>query len=316
MSVRSLIKIPKHYDHGTDKEDYINENITDLMLAAKFGTIKNNIILVKLLCQNSNVNEKDNFDDNALMFAIENYRDNKNRANIEVIKILLDYKIDVNNVNCYQVSPLLSAIYINEIELIELLISRGANIDFSSFRQDTLNYVFEEINDNEKILLILFKYNIIFDKEHKHYTKLVTFMKKYKDNEFVHPYYIKHIKSSNDILNKQDNYGRTLLMKCLDWKKIHNAKLLLEKGVDINITDSYSKTAKDYCIENKIDDHEILELLKVDYYDHLIETAIIKKDCYLVNKILTTTTDKNILFKFYDADPEIFKFILSYYDNK
>ena len=106
----------------------------------------------KDLKESPNVNKKNEFGNNALHIACKN-------NSIEVVKILLDYPIDIEAKGIDDYTPLLYAASNLNHEILELLIGKNANINCqddngnSAILTAVMQYVDEEDYKAIKILL-------------------------------------------------------------------------------------------------------------------------------------------------------------------
>jgi len=114
LNIRFIILQNKRFDIK-------NSNQIDLLL---FISCKNGYLeLVKLLIKNNvNINQKDNFEYTALMYATIN-------GHLEIVKLLLENGVNVNEKNNYEYTVLMYATLYAKLEIIKLLIKNGVNIN-------------------------------------------------------------------------------------------------------------------------------------------------------------------------------------------
>lgn len=149
-----------------------------------------------------------------LMVALENRYDD----NGDIAKVLLTQKIEVNVTNDKGMTPLMYAAERGDIELVEVLLKKGAKINFQ-YRETNWNNFFEILAHNLYIYIINgFKNNKAF---------MLSMKEAYINCQFI---------GDTPLLiaaSGEKNNNRTNKNSC---NKI--VKLLLEKGADVNALDS------------------------------------------------------------------------------
>lgn len=158
----------------------------------------------------------------ALMIAIY-------QKNIKIIKLLLEGGADINKKNLSNNTALMFAAKENQLEICKLLIEKGANIYNQNIYDETpLIYAVKSGNlDIVNLLLLNLKNN--------------------KNNN------IKYINTINN------NFGRSALMIAAEENKLEIAKLLIEKGANVNLQNEDSETALMIAIQKK--NKDIIKLL-------------------------------------------------------
>jgi TonB family protein len=115
--------------------------VTPLMRAVKsenLGSIK------KLLSQNVNINEKDDFGWTALFYAVA-------RGDKNIVKALLDKGADLNAADDEQYTPLMRATAYNHLSIVKLLIERKAEVNRKDVDDDTAMIIATR-NKHKKII--------------------------------------------------------------------------------------------------------------------------------------------------------------------
>ena len=121
----------------------------------------------------SEINKKDWYGDNLLNCAIISHRTLPNK--IKIIKSLVDKKVDTNCIDKYGNSSLSLAVRTRELEIVNLLITSGANItsdvinkimlDNSSIKYDALDILLNKLSGKAKIdcmqELLLKNFNVV-----------------------------------------------------------------------------------------------------------------------------------------------------------
>lgn len=136
------------------------------------------------------INYEDQYFDNFLIKSI--------KCDIEIIKYLIDKGIDINHQNGFNETALIEAVYCNRIELVELLLNKGANP------------LLQAVNDDA--LLIACKFNHI---------DIIKLLLKYN--------------SSN--INNKNGHGDTPIYLACRNSSIEAVKILLDYGAKPNIYD-------------------------------------------------------------------------------
>jgi ankyrin repeat protein len=177
---------------------------------------------------------------------------------IENMKGMLDREeISIDNIlNVHGESPLLYAIRMKKPKSIELLLERGADIDFQNVNEVTpLMYAFGE-NNPELIATLLERGADIDIQDEKGRTALMYAVRK-NDPKFFMPL----LERGADI-DIQDNKGKTALMYAVGANNPEVIATLLERGANKEIQDKDGKTALEHAREKKLSD--IIKLLGGD----------------------------------------------------
>jgi ankyrin repeat protein len=106
-------------------------HLTDLMLACKYSSYKNNFEIVKKLIENDeNIDIYNTFDETAFMIACENIE------NMDTIKYLINKGANINNKDSYGITTLIKLCIGDNadqcIDVIKYLIKKKANINLKT----------------------------------------------------------------------------------------------------------------------------------------------------------------------------------------
>ena len=182
---------------------------------------KNNLELTELLLkEDADVNVKDEYGWNALMYAV-------NEGNPEIVRLLLDSGIKLNEVDKNGWTALLRAISDNKEEIIKMLIEAGADVNIRNKRNDSvLLYASKRCNKDIVEMIIEHGADInAVDREGN--TALIYAVDKNKIDMVV-----LLIKSGADI-NTRNIKNKNALMIAIRNGNKKIANLLLEAGADI-----------------------------------------------------------------------------------
>ena len=109
--------------HGATTSHIINADMTYLQYAVR----RNNIDLIEALLLHSDIDEESGNGRTALHIATI-------AGHIDVIRLLLKYKPNVNTWDCYYDTPMDDAIRMKNNDIIELLRSHGARSNWITLR--------------------------------------------------------------------------------------------------------------------------------------------------------------------------------------
>ena len=163
---------------------------------------------------------------------------------IKIIKLLIKYKANVNNLNSNYWSCLLFAVENSYYKIAKLLLKNGADV----------NYITDK-SENESILNLA-----CFWRQNEKNDKLIKLL----------------IDNDADVTNK-NIFGETSLSNLIKYATTYDdfeiIKLLIKKGIEINYKNNNSKTLLMMCYESenhkKIFEYELIKLLldnKADIY--------------------------------------------------
>lgn len=149
-------------DYGANPNNKAHKNYP-LFYAIK----KNNYNVVKLLLDYGAiiVDVYENEYGNDPLCSTIGYGYSKDNINYDIFKLLVDYGCDVNFIHPDGSSILLICVYWNENELVEYLLTHGANVNTFDFndgkKQNTFYYAC--LNHNMYIAKLLLKYDVDYD---------------------------------------------------------------------------------------------------------------------------------------------------------
>lgn len=178
---------------------------------------------------------------NPLMYAIMHGK------SFKIIEYLLRYNIEINFCNLNGKSPLSEAIIMNNRNVFNLLLKKGANVNLLNFENETpLLYVIKKHFLSKYFLAKFLEYNANVNIKDKNNTALLTYLTKANEERLV------------DFLLNQIIFNNTLIISLITFGKnrirIDNEKLtnILEKGysiIDVDITDSRLTTPLMYACQ-------------------------------------------------------------------
>ena len=207
--------------------------------------------VLELIDHGANINTTGLFGENLLHYAILN-------NNEEITKILLNYKINVNNLNKNKQTPLMLAIEQQRYNIIDILIKE--NINWSIL-----------MNDNKTYLMLIAKigYEQLFFKVFKENKHLLNSIDKQGNNVLSFAYMRENINIINFLiesgisLNQKFLSGETILMKAILDKKVELAKKIIDYKADLELQSLRYETA--FFIAVKTKQYEIIKhLIKND----------------------------------------------------
>ena len=239
-----FFNIPLHYAIKFKKVDIIYEilnskiNInykdlngdTSLQLIIKLITDEN-INLIKMMINNKiSINNINNYGKNALHLAIEH-------RNINVCKLLLDNNIDIDvSTIDYQLTPLLMAVGLNEYNITKLILEYKPNINYQGADGNSVLHI--AIQNKSKQLIKLFIEDIDINLININGNiALILFFENDYDIHSLDDYFFREILLRSK-LNIQNNIGKTILHYLIDndiWEKYSD--ILIEKYNNIFIQD-------------------------------------------------------------------------------
>lgn len=177
----------------------------------------------------ANINELDANGNNALFYAIKG-------KNLKIINLLLDHKININIKNHSDATPLLLAIITNHIEIVKLLLERGAKIDNSDNLSPITCACFTH-NLNLVRLLEEFGGSDKSSNSHKETPYLAAACTGAMD-------IVQHLLNKGNIdINEKTALGWNALMLAVSRNKLEMAKYLISKNIDINAVENTNTSA-------------------------------------------------------------------------
>ncbi|MEM7617699.1 MAG: ankyrin repeat domain-containing protein, partial [Pseudomonadota bacterium] len=196
---------------------------TPLHLAAQIG----NIELVKLLTINgAKVNAKDN--NGNLPFHNAAYYGHM-EVSTYLAQILFEYNANNNIINSsYSDSPLIKAVSKEYYDIVNILMERGADLDVTNKKGETVLHIASRLGNQEIIELILDKKRILDKTDYEGKTALHTAVVNGKKNIAL----MLIIKGAP--VNMNDLFGMTPLHLAVEHGNVEIVNMLLENGADPN----------------------------------------------------------------------------------
>ena len=254
-----------------------NNGYTGLMLASK----NNHLEIVKYLIENGDSlfttnNEGYTAIDlsggpEVLSFLLQTYynQNNKNyldirgsdifgyyvsKGNMDNIRILVNYGLDVNMLNNYEQTVLIWAVSINNFEILKIFLEGGADTDLTD-KDGYTALIYAARDGKTEMVQLLLKYRASTNiRDNDGITALMrATLNNYSD-------IVKILLENNANANIQDNRGYTALIWAATYGKTESAKLLLSYGANPNIKNNRGETAYDTAKINKR--YEIVNLLE------------------------------------------------------
>lgn len=182
-------------------------------------------IIQKILEIGINPNGKKGLDDiSPLSIAVE--LDNKN-----IVDLLIKYRANVNQVDDFGITPIITATKNNNIEIIKSLVIAGANIYKSDFYGQSATSIVGA-GDNHEVFDFFTKIMSKDDDFKTYYDNILFSAIASKNMTFV-----KKFAELNDIKSIYNNQGKTSLHIAVENDYLEVIPFLLSKGVSINQPD-------------------------------------------------------------------------------
>jgi len=274
--LKAGIKPDKCYDSAVQNAAYSSDN-KSLELLLKKGV---------------DINVSKNVKTTPLLEAIQG-------KNIEGIKLLLQYNALINQKNRYGTTPLHLAVEKRNIEIIKLLLKHGANPYLTDKNKRTPLIKAIEENQFAIFKMILSASSQLFQKDDTA-LPFIRAVIKTKNQKIIN-----HLMKKKEFINYLDKDKNTVLIMSVKYNNFDFAKLLLEKGVNINHKNNKNETAIFYALKDKTKiDRKLISLL-LEYDADLNISSITKEtplhlvakydDLDLVEQILEYQADLNVL---------------------
>lgn len=223
----------------TNLNEFLFETFKKIITRSNKSLIESEINFLEIILKKSDiVNFKNEYKNPLLHEAIENVEanwfDNDKKTNI--IKILINYGVDINIKNYDNVSALELAISKNDIKSIKLLINSGIEI-----YENNLIELFDVLVDNkdyENTKLLINKYN--FHENHREELNLGLFTAVFRNDAKM----IKLLTDYGANVNIQNNYDLNTLLHEAIWRdnRWWSFEALLKADANVNIQNKDGET--------------------------------------------------------------------------
>lgn len=311
--VGAILHKPYNEEKKYKKYDIIYNNAKNLKKI--FYNLDNDIIIDdELLSKIVYFDQKNYFGDTILLGALKYNR-------IDIVKWLINKKINVNVVDKYDMTPLRKAFDINNIEIVQLLIENGVNVNY----QDSIGYTVLHYNVKSPEYIKLLLENGA-DPNIKNNDNETALMRASADKNIKSMKLL--IKYGTDV-NVQSKSGATALTYTGS-NSVEIVRLLINNGANVNLKDDYGRTALDH-----IEDHNNLPIIKLylkngydinskDKYDNTfimnVKSFYLDTLKYLLDNgadlYIKNHNNQTVLIKMADSyHQDILQFLLEYINN-
>jgi len=159
---------------------------------------------------------------------------------IEVIKVLLEYNIDINAIykHCTYPTALQTAILWNKINILKLLLEKGANPDIQDSYNSTPLMIASSLRNSEKITIELLKYTKDINLKNNNGCTALILAAQNGHTNVVQLLLQEHIN-----VNIQNNDGCDALIFAAQNGYTDVVRLLLDKDVNVNMQSNNRNTA-------------------------------------------------------------------------
>jgi len=215
-----------------------------LMLFIKLREWK---IVKKIIVENKfNIVKKKSNNKDTVLHKLANIKYYESKIT-PLIKMLIDYDIELDSSNSQIVTPLMLFIKNDQYKNAKLLIEHGCDVNKTDdYEQTILHYLGEKTQTHMDIVKYLVNKNMNIDLQDKYgRTPLMLFMGNEKYD------IVRYLINQGCNVNKQDNDGQSIINYMYNSNDTDLLKLLIDKGVNINNKDKYGKTLLVKCIESK-----------------------------------------------------------------
>ncbi|KAJ3642022.1 hypothetical protein Zmor_028486 [Zophobas morio] len=279
---RDVIKLL--IEKGIDVNVQDGNGKTALQLACKKGHYE---IAKRLLSSGASINIVDKDKMNALYYASDSSKDNR-----DVMKLLIEKGIDLNAQNRNGTTALQLACLRSVYENTEMLLHFGASINIADkYKMNALHYASNSSTDNRDVMKLLIEKGIDLNAQNRNGTtalQLACLRGVYENAEMLlnsgasinivnkdkmnalH-YASDSSKDNRDVMklliekgidvNVQDENGKTALQRACKSGVYENTEMLLHFGASINIVDKDERNALHYASESWKDNRDVIKLL-------------------------------------------------------
>jgi len=178
--------------------------------------------------------------ENSLRIAIRN-------GDIEIVKMLLHRGANIDPVNMFAVTPLHSAVESKNMEIVELLLNQGANVNARDFSSSTPLLLAAE-EGSEEIVKLLLKHGACVNSA---YTSA------YREGDTAlclavkgrHEKVVQLLLECGANVDGKDKFGKTVLHTAVENDNIEIVKMLIDRGANVGAKDTYGDTVLHYAVE-------------------------------------------------------------------
>lgn len=176
------------------------------------------------------------------------------KNNLEKVEELINRGADINFKDEFDFTPLFWAVFFEKnIDIVRLLIEKNADLNVQNKEGTPL--ILAVKNGNTDTALLLIEKNANFNiQDNDGYDAL------YWAIHFNEKKVLRELIKSGANLNAQNNFGGTALIKTAWNNDAYMVHLLIENGADLNLQDKEGKTALDRAKEKEYSD--IIEILR------------------------------------------------------
>lgn len=164
--------------------------------------------------------------------------------NPRIAKILLENGANPNLVGVYKETPIFDAVKENDVEMIELLQSYGANINQRNREGQTPIIVACQNKHRQEALVHLVKSGALFVPDYAGRNPLMHAAN--NSNGVMMDILLKRADYSKKFIDEQDKNGVSTLMLCCKRGNREATRVLISRGADLNLRDSKGRLALSY----------------------------------------------------------------------
>lgn len=207
--------------------------------ALKLAVDENRLKVVELFAAQPK-SPKKKIDLEALVFAIE-------KRNLQLVKSMLDSSGKLNLKNRYGADALIKAVSLDQIEIVELLIKVGADVNFTLDGDVALHYV---TNVNMLDLLLKARANPNF-LDRNNASPLIRILQGKCKQKHILVEIVKQLLEAGSDPNLQDNRGFSPLMMAIISNREDIVELLIQAGTNLEAKTEHSETVLEVAINKK-----------------------------------------------------------------
>ena len=207
--------------------------------ALKLAVDENRLKVVELFAAQPK-SPKKKIDLEALVFAIE-------KRNLQLVKSMLDSSGKLNLKNRYGADALIKAVSLDQIEIVELLIKVGADVNFTLDGDVALHYV---TSVNMLTLLLKAGANPNF-LDRNNASPLIRILQGKCKQKHILVEIVKQLLEASADPNLQDNRGFSPLMMAIISNREDIAALLIQSGANLEAKTEHSETVLEVAINKK-----------------------------------------------------------------